>query len=331
MAATSCHPPATLLGLPVELRLLVYEHIFQDLAEPLKSPYDCLPKTSRLSQVRDLGLVSRQIHSEASSLYETEWQSHTTLYFDNVSELYDTRQRGRPELHKMRFCLRIDGFRHGLDYLNLQLIEQQPGYVSPWTAPGGQDYYASTATKWGRLLAGLELLSPKWQRSAALPDPQEQDRCECDDADLRCPVARAISLPLGNGCYVTAHSHNPTDGEPFSFVDRGPGRKPTITLEGRLGDLYLDFDENLLGDVDYNVTGWEVAKSVLQHKKYWYCSRAGCESCLYADLDAANTTDAAEQDLDTWAAYIDLDDIVHSGDEKELSDEDDDSEMDEGD
>lgn len=50
---------ASLLGLPAELRLEIYRHLFEGLVKPLKHPYEAYPPTSRFQPYVDLRLICR--------------------------------------------------------------------------------------------------------------------------------------------------------------------------------------------------------------------------------------------------------------------------------
>jgi len=80
-----------LLQIPKELRLLVYDALFEPLIQrPEHFDTYVLPSewpTIRLSPYTSLLLICRQLFSEVRPYFKSRYLARLTLYFDNVSDL----------------------------------------------------------------------------------------------------------------------------------------------------------------------------------------------------------------------------------------------------
>lgn len=306
---TQAHTSSTLLTLPTELRCLVYEAVFQHLAAPLRDPFATLPARCRFTELNDLFLACRQIYNEAFPLYRKEWQQKTTFYFDNITELYELKQRarGHPVLADARFYLRTIEPELPLGHLIMQFLAQQPGYHDPCAASPGP-WWFRCKEKWAQMLA-----SSQTAPSAELFDTRgiatEEHICSLQGSDTQCPQIRRSTWTLDNGCRIVAHSHNMPDAD---LTDQPQSARHdlrkwngqlSIALEGSLTNVCTDFSETILGYPPSGFFGWSCAKVEFHHSRYWYCDLNECVRCNYGDYQSPETIDMWDVEIDTWAAY----------------------------
>ena len=108
-----------LLSLPKELRLLIYDFIFEPLVQrPEHFDTVVLPSEwpeTDLGTYHSLTLVCKQLHAEAQTHFESQFLGRVIIYFTNVPDLHDFCEavRNLPEPQKyggMQICLRTSRY-----------------------------------------------------------------------------------------------------------------------------------------------------------------------------------------------------------------------------
>lgn len=102
-------PAPAFLKLPLELREMVYETLFDEILLPPEDlhPTDPVPTFGRLTGYLSVVLTNRQLCAEAKAVFDRKYAKSMTFYFDNIPELeamYEmyARNASPPEA---RFCL----------------------------------------------------------------------------------------------------------------------------------------------------------------------------------------------------------------------------------
>ena len=293
-ATGDCHipPPATLLTLPVEVRLLIYEALFQDVVAPLPNPFAPLPQHNRrvtVPRLRDmlaLFLASRQIYAEAQPLYIKEWLPRTTFYFDEIIKFCDFKQRAvidHPLLARSRFYLRASSQASYSNRHILQRVAKHPCHTVPEDLSQYQQQKAGARECWIETLAQSGF--SREDRPQNLPFQHlPSESCGCAGERPGCPSSRNLTVPLANGLQLLIDSHNvisypsERDGSPDSpYTMRSvmPWEQGSFALEGPISSLLTSINECDFFDEVWN-TRRGYAQYVSQHTTEQVCTLVDC-------------------------------------------------------
>ncbi|KAK5134884.1 hypothetical protein LTR08_005974 [Meristemomyces frigidus] len=227
----------TLLGLPVELRCLVYEALLNDLvATPKHHPWDAQPSSSRFAQYVNLLLTSRQVHAEAEPLFKKDYSHRITYYLDNAVDLIMCKERcerHHPALQNARFSVRAQQ-RVGEDAKQYEqrsavqgLWEQQPGFYE--ISILGPGYYRTSCE-----LADGEDWDPTDHGFRKLVG--DHDRCLSGE---HCRAYTVLEQPpFANNCRLTTYQYteSPSRSDAGDVVAE-PADSGCVVLDGRLADI----------------------------------------------------------------------------------------------
>ena len=137
------HSEPTLLHLPLELRLVIYDLVLQHLlVDPEHHNTYVFPTewpTKSFARYRALLLTCKQVNMEVADLFSTKYAAEVTIYYDNVRDLRPLVEQSRmlgPDhpLHKLKISLRTEQGTDPNDFreqIREVMIAQFPREVRP--------------------------------------------------------------------------------------------------------------------------------------------------------------------------------------------------------
>ncbi|KAK4889395.1 hypothetical protein LTR27_011841 [Elasticomyces elasticus] len=238
--------PTDLLGLPAELRLSIFEFLFEDMVASPKHVWAELPndmefwrsKFTKYKHYISLLQTSQQIYREARSLFLSTYASRLTIYFSNAVELVEFVDHDYNPDHTVLGNAQFLLYTHRNPHKEADmqpiveaaeyLWKQQPGYNRDWEWLAG--YYGekidmSIRGEWDYETDGFELLAGG------------HDYCS---SSKECAPYRVLKWPIfGNGCHLVGYQCKRSD-LPSSV--RMPGNDKElhcVVFQGRFRNLRL--------------------------------------------------------------------------------------------
>ncbi|KAK4547063.1 hypothetical protein LTR36_001284 [Oleoguttula mirabilis] len=123
----------TLLQLPKELRLLIFDALFQPFVQEQPEDFDEYmlpsewPKTHDFTAYTAISSTCKQLHFESKTHFETQFLPNTMMYFDNTPELWDFTEkisRFGPEYQDI--VIQLSTCSHSAWFFTAQEVEEGP-------------------------------------------------------------------------------------------------------------------------------------------------------------------------------------------------------------